>query len=164
MRTDSLILILLASAIVATESLLPAQGVAPGAPASTSSPAPYLPNTQPHRFNPPEEDAHWRLTVMPYLWAASLKGSVTVKGVTSQVEASFADIFKGLDYAFIGQAELQHGRFFIIPDTLLLKLSQSVTVDGTKTGKFGLVNDGQSIGFGRDAHLFPGAGCRIQSI
>lgn len=99
-----------------------------------------FPNTQPHRFDAAEEDAHWRLTVMPYLWAASLKGDVTVKGVTSEVDASFADIFKGLDYAFIGQAELQRGRFFIIPDTVLLKLSEDVAISGNKTGKFGLVN------------------------
>ena len=77
---------------------------------------------------------------MPYLWAASFKGNVTVKGVTSTADVPFTDILKGLDYAAIGQVELQKGRFFIIPDTVLLKLSESVSVDGSRLGRFGLVN------------------------
>lgn len=77
---------------------------------------------------------------MPYLWAASLKGSITVKGVEQRQDVSFADILHTMKYGFIGQAELQRGRFLLLADTVLLKTSEDVSVDVSKAGKFGLHN------------------------
>lgn len=68
-------------------------------------------------------EQYWRLSVMPYIWAAGLKGTVTAKGIPAQVDASFGDILDVLDYAAFGQIELARGRCFIMTDSLLLKAS-----------------------------------------
>ena len=41
----------------------------------------------------------WQFTVSPYLWALSLRGDVTVKGIESEADMSFSDIWDNLNFA-----------------------------------------------------------------
>ena len=46
----------------------------------------------------------WEFFVTPYIWLASLKGDVTVKGVTQDVDVGFFDILNSSDFAFALEA------------------------------------------------------------
>jgi hypothetical protein len=85
-------------------------------------------------------ERYWRMSVMPYLWASSMKGTITAQGIPSKVDVSFGDIFDALDYAMIGQIELARGRCFILADTLLTKTTVAASTDEKSLGKLGLVD------------------------
>ena len=52
----------------------------------------------------------WQVSVTPYLWGVSLKGDVTVKGKTAEVDLSFSDILEDLDMALLFEAEARKNR------------------------------------------------------
>lgn len=79
----------------------------------------------------PEREQDWKLILAPYFWAASIKGSVDVKGRVLSADASFGKLLKHLDAAFIGHAELHKGNFFILSDTNFFKLSIPGSVNKT---------------------------------
>jgi hypothetical protein len=87
-----------------------------------------------------QETERVELILRPYLWAASMKGNATAAGVTSQVDVGFTDILKAMDYGAMGQAEFRYGNWFVIPDTLLLKISAAGSISRTHHGKLGLVD------------------------
>jgi hypothetical protein len=75
----------------------------------------------------------WTYTLTPYVWAISLNGSTTVKGRTTDVNASFIDILdhtefpKGLfELAAFGEA--RNGRWGIFTDIVYLKLGLSSAI------------------------------------
>ena len=69
----------------------------------------------------------WTFSMTPYVWATALNGSTTVKGRTTDIDASFVDILdhtqfpKGLfEVAAFGEA--RYGRFAILTDFAYMKL------------------------------------------
>ena len=66
----------------------------------------------------------WRVTVIPYVWAAGLYGDVTVRGVTASPDASFIDILESSDslLGFQGHVAVTRGRFTGFVDALYMKL------------------------------------------
>jgi hypothetical protein len=65
----------------------------------------------------------WEFLVIPYLWASAIEGDVTVKGVSSEVDASFSDILDNLDFATQLHLEAARGRWGLFLDPTYIKLS-----------------------------------------
>jgi hypothetical protein len=69
----------------------------------------------------------WTFSLTPYAWATSLNGSTTVKGRTTDVDASFFDILdhtqfpKGL-FQLAALGEARYGRFGLLTDIAYMKL------------------------------------------
>ena len=70
----------------------------------------------------------WQFSVAPYLWAVGLNGEQTVKGNTSDIDASFIDIIEESDTIFALQAhfELHNGTWGVFFDPTFMTL----TMDG----------------------------------
>lgn len=69
----------------------------------------------------------WSFSISPYVWAASLEGTVGVAGLPSvEINAGFDDILRNLDFAAMTLAELRYQRFGIYADLVLTNIS----VDG----------------------------------
>ena len=70
----------------------------------------------------------WQFSVAPYFWAVGLDGDITVKGRTSEVDASFIDIVEASDTIFALQAhfELNNGTWGVFSDPTFMTL----TMDG----------------------------------
>lgn len=69
----------------------------------------------------------WTFSLTPYAWATSLSGHTTVRGVTSDVDASFFDILDHTQFpkdlfqlAAFGEA--RYGRFALLTDLAYMKL------------------------------------------
>ncbi|NJL08550.1 MAG: hypothetical protein HC900_10035 [Methylacidiphilales bacterium] len=69
----------------------------------------------------------WTITVTPYIWATSLNGSSTVKGRTTDIDATFIDIIDNskipvdlLELA--GSAEFRKDRFAVLADVVYTKI------------------------------------------
>ena len=65
----------------------------------------------------------WDFTVIPYLWATDLDGDITVKGVSSEVDMSFSDIWDNLDFAGQIHLEATKGKWGLFLDPTYMKLS-----------------------------------------
>ena len=69
----------------------------------------------------------WTFSLTPYVWATSLNGSTTVKGRTTDIDASFIDILdhtqfpKGL-FQLAAFGEARYGRFALLADLAYMKL------------------------------------------
>ena len=85
-------------------------------------------------FNPPgtppqidPDSDEWHFEVAPYLWAAALKGDLRVRNSTAQVDASFSDLFKQLDFAFATRFEAGRRRWRVILDENYMNLGTTGT-------------------------------------
>src|SRR5262245_38758586 len=65
----------------------------------------------------------WEFSVAPYAFFAALDGRVGVAGQTAQVNASFSDIFKNLDFAAMGAFEARKGKWSFVGDAMYMSLS-----------------------------------------
>ena len=65
----------------------------------------------------------WQFSVAPYAFFAALDGRVGVVGQTAQVDASFSDIFKNLDFAAMGTFEAHKGNWSFVADAMYMSLS-----------------------------------------
>ncbi|MBL8792217.1 MAG: hypothetical protein JNM45_17130 [Rhizobiales bacterium] len=69
-------------------------------------------------FTPPTE-SDWQITVAPYVWAAGIKGESGLFGLPAQdVDISFIDTLKDLEFTFSGVTEMRKGRLTISTDVL----------------------------------------------
>jgi len=68
-------------------------------------------------------DPKWEFSVSPYFFLASLDGSVGVVGQRAEVNASFRDLFRNLDFAVMGQFEARKGNWSILADGMYMSLS-----------------------------------------
>jgi hypothetical protein len=71
----------------------------------------------------PQAGSKWEFSVAPYAFFAALDGRVGVVGQTAQVDASFADIFKNLDFAAMGAFEARKGKWSFVGDAMYMSLS-----------------------------------------
>ncbi|MDX2424239.1 MAG: hypothetical protein QNK43_16375 [Amphritea sp.] len=79
----------------------------------------------------------WQFEITPYFFAAGLKGQAGIRGVTSDVDMSFNDIWNNLDSGFMGLFTAQNGLWSYGFEGVYFK----VTDEGSKsvTGPFGNV-------------------------
>ncbi|WP_051377361.1 outer membrane protein [Paraburkholderia dilworthii] len=82
--------------------------------------APVLSNAQTSR------DA-WQFEATPYLWAAGFSGwgRVGARTPTANLDASFSNVWRNLDFGAMGSFEARKGRWAIIFDTIYVKLSKT---------------------------------------
>jgi hypothetical protein len=100
---------------------------------------------------PPVLDA-WTYRLTPYGWALALSGSTTVKGYTTDIDASFADILnhtqfpKGLlEFAAFGEA--RYGRFALLTDLAYMKLGIGGDISRSRDiGRLATLGIGASAG------------------
>jgi hypothetical protein len=71
----------------------------------------------------PATGDRWLLRVAPYLWATSLDGNATVKGIKSDVDVPFSDILKDLSLAGMLLVDAQRGRVGIAVNGVFARVS-----------------------------------------
>lgn len=69
-----------------------------------------------------ERDEKWQFEFTPYLFAAGLDGTTGVKGITTDVDASFSDILDNLDSAFMMLFTAQNGDWVFGADGMYFHL------------------------------------------
>ncbi|MGB8712509.1 MAG: hypothetical protein WCD50_05215 [Onishia taeanensis] len=99
--------------------------------------------------------AGWQYEVTPYLFGAGLDGKVGVRGVTSDVDASFNDIWNNLDQAFMGLITAKKGPWTYSLDAIYVKLSD----EGAKsvTGPFGRVDIDGALKASSKVYIYQGS-------
>lgn len=70
----------------------------------------------------------WIVLVSPYVWAASMKGNVSVGGVKGEVDKPFSEIFDHLDSVFMGNIEVTDRNLGFYVDGVHAQTSESHTV------------------------------------
>jgi len=65
----------------------------------------------------------WEFSVTPYAFLARLNGTVGVVGQTAEVNASFSDIFRNLDFAAMGTFEARKRNWLVVVDGIYVSLS-----------------------------------------
>lgn len=81
----------------------------------------------------------WEVFLTPYLWASGLQGEVGSRGRSTEVDLGFSDIVKNLDGALMLPIELRKGRWGVLSELILIKLSDQ---SGTPGPLFGSVEVG----------------------
>ena len=85
----------------------------------------------------------WQFEVMPYLWAAGLKGNPGVGKVTTEVDLSFNDILNNLDWTAAAIFEARNGPWTIGVDALFMRLKDDNSV--VRSGPLGLATLNASL-------------------
>ena len=81
-------------------------------------------DSNPHTSAPEE----WEFSVTPYAFLPRLKGTVGVVGQTAEVNASFSDIFRNLNFAAMGTFEARKRNWVVLVDGMYMSLSgQKIT-------------------------------------
>lgn len=88
----------------------------------------------------PSASAPWRLSVSPYFWMAGIQGTSAQFGLPSaDMKSDFGQIFKELDFAFMGILEARRGRYSILGDFSYTKISlKNATPAGFLSEKVGV--------------------------
>ena len=95
---------------------------APGMFAQSSQPGP---SSQ----SPPSSEG-WRVQVIPYLWGSDFKGRVGIGDRSADVDASFRDLFRELNFAFMGLIEANKDKFTTFTDIVYMNLSDERATPG----------------------------------
>ncbi len=69
----------------------------------------------------------FRLTIMPYLWAAGIKGDATVGGATAPVDVSFSELTDYLNFGAMLRLELWKGSWGFLFDSVYMDLGGDAT-------------------------------------
>ena len=71
-------------------------------------------------------DERWQINASPYFWAAAASGDVGQNHLpTAELDSSFGDIWRDLDFAMMGIVEARKGRLSLVNDWVYTKLSSS---------------------------------------
>ena len=68
----------------------------------------------------------WKLHVTPYLWAASIDISATVRGRTATDHIGFTDLLRKLEGVVMGRAGIEKGRWSFMVEGLYMKVGKGV--------------------------------------
>jgi len=72
----------------------------------------------------------WRVRVTPYLWGSDFKGRIGIGDRSANVDASFADLFRELNFGFMGVVEADRDRFTTQTDLVYMNLSDEHATPG----------------------------------
>jgi hypothetical protein len=76
----------------------------------------------------------WEFTIAPYLVAAAMDGTVTVKGLEADVDVPFETIVENLDMAAMVHFEMRNDRWMLSSDVVYMDLEgTSEAANGTAT-------------------------------
>jgi opacity protein-like surface antigen len=81
----------------------------------------------------------WQFEATPYLWVAGFSGwsRVGTRTPTANLDASFSDVLKNLNFGGMGSFEARYGRWGVVVDTIYVKVSK--TSDPLLGGALGTV-------------------------
>ncbi len=79
-----------------------------------------------------DEDSEWRYSVTVYGWLLALDGDVTVKGIKSDLDVSFSEIWDELNIAGFTEFEAWKGRFGLFVNGFYADLGHSTKVSGVR--------------------------------
>jgi hypothetical protein len=65
----------------------------------------------------------WNVRLTPYLWGSGFKGKVGIENRSADVDASFMDILRELNFAFTGSLEAEREKFVTVTDLIYMNLS-----------------------------------------
>ncbi|MGH6897130.1 MAG: hypothetical protein ACREJ5_11380 [Geminicoccaceae bacterium] len=82
--------------------------------------------------DPADTGDRWLIRIAPYLWATSLDGNATVKGIKSDVDVSFSDILKDLSLAGMLLVDAQKGPFGVAVNGVFARVTPDNKVGGVK--------------------------------
>jgi len=102
-----------------------------------------------------DEGGAWQYEVTPYFLAAGLNGTVGVRGVRSDVDMSFGDIWDHLDAGLMGLFTARHGRWMYGLEGVYFKIAD----EGAKTvtGPFGQVNVSGALQVTTSVYIYQGS-------
>src|SRR5262245_22596378 len=72
----------------------------------------------------------WRLQVVPYVWGSNFKGTVGIGDHSADVDASFLDLLREMNFAFMGAFEADRNKFAAVTDLMYLSLSDKHATPG----------------------------------
>ncbi len=76
----------------------------------------------------------WEFAIAPYLFAAGMDGSITVKGIDQDVDYPFSDVISDLDFAAMVHFDMRNERWVLSSDLIYVDLESSTDVAlGTAT-------------------------------
>jgi opacity protein-like surface antigen len=76
---------------------------------------------------PATDDERWHFALTPYLWASSMSGEASFKGLPPQpVDVSWGDIWSNLDFGALAGFEAHNGRWGVATDTVFMNLGATV--------------------------------------
>lgn len=72
-------------------------------------------------------DTGWQFQATPYLWVAGISGwsRVGTRTPTANLDASFSDVLKNLNFGGMGSFEARYGRWGVVVDTIYIKVSKT---------------------------------------
>lgn len=83
-------------------------------------------------------DSGWQFEIIPYIWAAGMKGDVQSGSLPKiSTDVSFSDILDVLDFGLMGAFEARKGRWGVLFDAIYMKLSMDGTASRTGSGPIG---------------------------
>jgi opacity protein-like surface antigen len=79
---------------------------------------------------PPSPPISWRFQVVPYFWAAGMKGSIKIQQLPEiQVDVPFSDVISNFDIGILGRFEGRKGDFGLATDVLYMNLGAPFAAD-----------------------------------
>lgn len=67
----------------------------------------------------------WEWHILPYMWAISMDGNATVKGLEADVDVGFSDIWDELNFAVMIEYEARKGRWGLWGNTIYANVGDS---------------------------------------
>ncbi len=71
------------------------------------------------------DDSGWKFRIAPYIWATSLKGSVGIRRISTDIDVPFHDLVDSLDGGLMLAVEARNDRWSINSDLIYAALSSS---------------------------------------
>jgi hypothetical protein len=65
----------------------------------------------------------WEFMLAPYLWGSGMEGTLRARGVSSEIDVDFSDIWDALDVGVLAAFEARNGRLSLTTNLIYLKLS-----------------------------------------
>jgi opacity protein-like surface antigen len=79
---------------------------------------------------PPSPSDAWQFQISPYLMGMGVKGTVGVGSFTTEVDSSFLDLVKYLNFGFMGAFEARKSRFLVLNDLMYINIANSNDTPG----------------------------------
>ena len=70
----------------------------------------------------------WEFSIAPYLVAAGMDGSITVKGIEADVDVPFSDIIDNLDLALMAHFDMRNDHWVLMSDLFYVDLEGSADI------------------------------------
>jgi len=81
-----------------------------------------------HQLAGQQADSGWRFSVVPYFWAAGLKGDVGIGPLATHVDLSFGDVVDALKFAFMIGGEARYKSYLGDIDLIYISVGDETSI------------------------------------